>query len=197
MITKNIQYYDNNAQSFYDKTINLDLSDSYKEFISYLPEKAHILDAGCGAGRDTKYFLSQNYQVTAFDGSSEMVKLASKATGIDILHLSFQDMDFENIFDGVLAQASLLHVPYSETKDIYKKIHRALKPDGIFYACYTHGDDLVQADDRDFYNMNEDIVKPYFDGLFDIIKMWTSEDGRISASKDKLWFNFIVRKIYL
>lgn len=48
-------------------------------------------------------------------------------------------MDFDNIFDGVLAQASLLHVPYSETKDIYKKIHRALKPDGIFYACYIMG----------------------------------------------------------
>ncbi|HJD61095.1 MAG TPA: class I SAM-dependent methyltransferase [Rickettsia endosymbiont of Columbicola hoogstraali] len=98
MITKNIQYYDNNGQSFYDKTINLDLSDSYKGFISYLPEKAHILDAWCRAGRDTKYFLSQNYQVTAFDGSSEMVKLASKATGIDILHLSFQDMDFLKIY---------------------------------------------------------------------------------------------------
>lgn len=55
----------------------------------------------------------------------------------------------------------------------------------------------MQADERDFHNMNEDIVKPYFDGLFSVIKMWTSEDGRISASKDKLWFNFIVKKIYL
>ncbi|XVN43772.1 MAG: hypothetical protein RCG16_05570 [Rickettsia hoogstraalii] len=53
---KNIQYYNNNAQEFYNRTINADLSDNYKEFISYLPNKAHILDAGCGVGRDTKYF---------------------------------------------------------------------------------------------------------------------------------------------
>ncbi|WP_227780038.1 methyltransferase domain-containing protein [Rickettsia sp. Tenjiku01] len=33
-----------------------------------------MLDVGCGVGRDTKYFLSQRYQVTAFDGSTEMVK---------------------------------------------------------------------------------------------------------------------------
>ncbi|WP_371920416.1 methyltransferase domain-containing protein [Rickettsia sp. TH2014] len=31
-----------------------------------------MLDAGCGVGRDTKYFLGLGYQVTAFDGSSEM-----------------------------------------------------------------------------------------------------------------------------
>ncbi|WP_412707499.1 methyltransferase domain-containing protein [Candidatus Rickettsia kedanie] len=45
-----------------------------------------MLDAGCGVGRDTKYFLGQGYQVTAFNGSSEMVKLATKETGIDVLH---------------------------------------------------------------------------------------------------------------
>ncbi|MCC8407156.1 MAG: class I SAM-dependent methyltransferase [Rickettsia endosymbiont of Ecitomorpha arachnoides] len=63
---KNIQYYDNNAQLFYDRTINADLSDNYKEFISYLPKQAHILDAGCGVGRDSKYFLSQGYQGHCF-----------------------------------------------------------------------------------------------------------------------------------
>ncbi|WP_085065632.1 class I SAM-dependent methyltransferase [Rickettsia peacockii] len=74
IVGKNIQYYNNNAQEFYSRTINADLSDNYKAFTSYLPEQAHILDAGCGVGRDTKYFLSQRYQVTAFDGSTEMVK---------------------------------------------------------------------------------------------------------------------------
>ncbi|MGN7619895.1 class I SAM-dependent methyltransferase [Rickettsia amblyommatis] len=108
---KNIQYYNNNAQEFYSRTINADLSDNYKAFTSYLPEQAHILDAGCGVGRDTKYFLSQRYQVTAFDGSTEMVKLATKETGIDVLHSTFQDIDFKESFDGVWAQATLLHVP--------------------------------------------------------------------------------------
>ncbi|HJD58451.1 MAG TPA: class I SAM-dependent methyltransferase [Rickettsia endosymbiont of Ceroptres masudai] len=66
--------------------MNADLSDNYKEFISYLAKQAHILDAGCGVGRDIKYFLSQRYQVTAFDGSTEMVKLATKETGINVLY---------------------------------------------------------------------------------------------------------------
>ncbi|MFQ3886683.1 MAG: hypothetical protein AB8U88_01820 [Rickettsia conorii subsp. raoultii] len=33
------------------------MSDNYKAFTSYLPEQAHILDAGCGVGRDTKIFF--------------------------------------------------------------------------------------------------------------------------------------------
>ncbi|WP_392505903.1 hypothetical protein ACE5D9_05805 [Rickettsia sp. 2024-CO-Wats] len=41
---QNIQYYNNNAQEFYSRTINADLSDNYKAFISYLPEQVHILD---------------------------------------------------------------------------------------------------------------------------------------------------------
>ncbi|BDU60079.1 hypothetical protein FLA4_04890 [Candidatus Rickettsia kotlanii] len=86
---QNIQYYNNNVQEFYNRTINADLSDNYKAFISYLPEQAHILDAGCRVGCDIKYFLSQRYQVTAFDGSTEMVKLATKVTGIDVLHFTF------------------------------------------------------------------------------------------------------------
>lgn len=191
---KNIQYYDNNAQLFYDRTINADLSDNYKEFISYLPKQAHILDAGCGVGRDTKYFLSQRYQVTAFDGSTEMVKLATKETGINVLHSTFQDIDFKKSFDDVWAQATLLHVPYNETTNVYKKIHAALKPEGIFYASYGYGSDIIQRDARDFYNMNEDTIKPYFDGLFDIVKIWTEKSKRFSPSKEALWLNFIVKK---
>ncbi|MFP3012831.1 MAG: hypothetical protein ACEY3D_08045 [Rickettsia sp.] len=42
-----------------------------------------------------------------------MVKLATKETGINVLHSTFQDIDFKESFDGVWAQATLLHVPYN------------------------------------------------------------------------------------
>jgi len=191
---KNIQYYNNNAQEFYNRTINADLSDNYKAFMSHLPKQAHILDAGCGVGRDTKYFLNQGYQVTAFDASAEMVKLASKETGINVLNTNFQDIDFEELFDGVWAQASLLHIPYNETKSVYTKIHHSLKLGGIFYASYGYGSETLHTNERDFYNMNEDKIKPYFDGLFEIVKIWTEKSNRFSPSKEALWLNFFVKK---
>lgn len=194
---KTVEYYNDNAPAFYDRTINNDISYSYNQFLKYLPKKAHILDAGCGVGRDIKYFLSQGCQITAFDASKKMVELASKETGIKVIHSTFQDMDFDQVFDGVWAQASLLHVPYDETLSVYKMIHRSLKPNGIFYASYKYGDGFMATKDRDFYNMDEDEVKPYFKDLFEILEIWQEKDsrGQIDQNNKTMWLNFIVRKL--
>lgn len=194
---KNVQYYNLNAQTFYERTINADVTESYDAFLKYSHKDAHILDAGCGVGRDTKYFLSKGYQVTAFDASQEMVELATKETGISVSHSTFQEMDFDQKFDSVWAQASLIHVPYDETEDVYEKIHRSLKPKGIFYAAYKHGATLMPTAERDFYNMTKDTIRPYFDNLFEILEIWTKKDNtsKVAPSPDGLWLNFIVRKL--
>jgi 2-polyprenyl-3-methyl-5-hydroxy-6-metoxy-1,4-benzoquinol methylase len=57
---KTIDYYNNNPQEFYDRTINADMTDRYEKFLRHLPEQANILDAGCGVGRDTKYFFQKD-----------------------------------------------------------------------------------------------------------------------------------------
>lgn len=38
---------------------------------------AHIIDLGCGSGRDSKAFINKGYKVTAVDGSKELAKIAS------------------------------------------------------------------------------------------------------------------------
>ena len=108
---KTIDYYDNNSKAFYARTINVDVTDSYEKFLWHLPKQATILDAGCGVGRDTKYFLSKGHTVTEFDASEKMTQLACKETGIPIEHSTFQELNFENRFCGVWASASLLHIP--------------------------------------------------------------------------------------
>lgn len=195
-MNKTICYYNNNAQAFYDRTINADISNSYEAFLKKLPSHAHILDAGCGVGRDSKYFLNRGYRVTAFDASEEMISIASKETGLNVKKLMFQDMNFDEIFDGVWAQASLLHMSYQETREVYEGIYRALNPGGIFYASYKYGLDHMPTLERDFWNMNEENVKPYFEGIFDIVEIWTELDTRSKASpsQEGMWLNFIVKK---
>ena len=193
---KTIEYYNNNAQGFYERTIGADLSEDYNKFLSLLPLKARILDAGCGVGRDVKYFHNKGYNITAFDPSSEMVKLATSESRVKVLQMSFQEMSFENEFDGIWASLSLIHVPYNETREVYTKIHRALKPGGVFYASYKYGKDLMTMLGRDFYNMNEDTIVPYLDGLFEIVEIWKVEDTRskVSPAPDKMLLQFIMKK---
>ena len=73
-----IHYYDKNSQAFHDRTINADVQDLYQKFLQHVPNHGKILDAGCGVGRDSRFFLSKGYKTVAFDGSREMVKMASK-----------------------------------------------------------------------------------------------------------------------
>ncbi len=195
-MNKTIAYYNNHAQAFYDRTIHADLANNHQLFLKYLPEKAHILDAGCGVGRDAKYFLNHGYTVTAFDASEEMVKLATQETKLPVLLSTFEAMDFQEVFDGVWAEASLLHIPYHETRNVYQKIYQALKPGGVFHASYKCGTDYMPTEERDFWNMDKETIKPYFKDLFKIIEISEEIDTRskLAPSQADKWLNFIVKK---
>lgn len=83
-----INYYDYNADEFYNNTINVEFASMQKKFLSKLKSGSYILDFGCGSGCDTKYFLEQGYMVDAIDGSRELCRLASEYTGMeDILRI--------------------------------------------------------------------------------------------------------------
>lgn len=197
-VTDTIDFYDKNAKLFHKNTAKLNMDDFYERFLKLLPKTAHILDAGCGGGRDAKYFLSQGYKVTAFDASKGMVECAKREINQPVLKLRFQKMNFKNVFDGVWACASLLHVPYHETRDVYQRIHDALKPGGIFYASYGYGKDSVIAEGREFYCMNKKTISPYLERLFEVLDIWKTPDGvpRQAPGNDKVWLNFIAKKLY-
>lgn len=173
------------------------LSDCYQKFLNYIPAKAHILDAGCGTGRDAKYFSQLGYNVTAFDGSKEMVKIASGNLGRPIFQMQFQDMTFsQNYFDAVWASASLLHVPYGEFKNILQRLHQVLCPSGIFYASFKYGDSERKVKDRYFFDQNEKNIMFFLENLFQPIEIWKSKDTRsIAPSPDKLWLHVLCRRI--
>ena len=66
MIDKNVEYYNNNADSFFEGSVNADMSGVRSGFLKYVPDGGKILDAGCGSGRDSKAFLSEGHEVVAF-----------------------------------------------------------------------------------------------------------------------------------
>ena len=58
---RTLDYYNKNASSFAETTIDVDFQKTQKRFQKLLPMQGYILDFGCGSGRDTKYFLSQHF----------------------------------------------------------------------------------------------------------------------------------------
>jgi SAM-dependent methyltransferase len=191
-----IGYYDKNSQEFFNRTINADVQDLYQKFLTHVPKQGRILDAGCGSGRDSRFFLGRGYDVTAFDGSLEMAKMASTLLGKDALHMLFQDMPFSSEFDAVWANASLLHVPYQDLRGVIDGFHKALVPNGILYASFKYGTSMRQTEDRVFFDMDETNIKPYLKGSFIPLEIWKSADTRstVAPSPDKCWLHFIARR---
>src|SRR5438309_6932977 len=99
-------HYEDNAPTAFARMLAADrsaLEALYQPFLAHLPPGGHILDAGCGSGRDSRVFLDRGCRVTAIDGSGAMAALASAYLGQAVLHLTFQEITFEACFDGVWA----------------------------------------------------------------------------------------------
>jgi SAM-dependent methyltransferase len=156
-----IAYYNKNSKEFFERTINADLQEVYQKFLSHVPERGRILDAGCGVGRDSKFFLSKGYDVVPFDGSVEMVRLTSDLLGQPALHMLFQNINFSNEFNAIWANASLLHIPYENLRGIIQGFYKSLLPSGILYASFKYGTSMRQVEDRFFFDMNEATIEPY------------------------------------
>ena len=77
---KTLRYYDENAAAFTADTVTSDMGAIQEAFIRQLHPGAHILDLGCGSGRDSKLFLSKGFAVTPVDGSAEMCTSAKANT---------------------------------------------------------------------------------------------------------------------
>jgi len=193
MTTK--EYYDQNADSFFKETVNIDMEDLYKPFLGLIPQGGKILDAGCGSGRDTLYFNKKGYNVVSFDYSEPLVELATEYTGQEILLRSFEDIDFTDEFDGVWACASLIHVAKRDINSAVAKLERALKPNGVLYASFKYGDDEEVRKGRFFNDYTESSIESLTKDISSlrVINMWKTEDLR-DDRKEEFWLNVLITK---
>lgn len=190
-----MKYYDENAQEFFDNTVNADMTPHYKKFLEAIPQGCHILDAGCGSGRDTLNFLKLGYEVTPLDASEQMCKLAGKHTKQDILCIKFQDIDFTDCFDAIWASASLLHVTTDELDLVLSKLNKSLKKDGVLYASFKYGDFEGLRNGRYFTDLTEKTAQELFiKNKFEILNTWITEDVRKERKEEK-WVNILVKKV--
>ncbi len=194
MPDSNVEYYNKNADSFFEGSINADMSYTRDRFMALLPESAKVLDAGCGSGRDSKAFIDAGYSVTSFDASVEMCRRASEFLGQDVLNMRFEDMSFDKEFDGIWACASLLHVEMGQLPGIMNRMHTALKDGGVIYASFKYGDGTKIRGERSFSDFNEKSVVPLFEAAgFEIIHNEIGSDSRPGRESEK-WINVIGRK---
>jgi SAM-dependent methyltransferase len=189
------EYYEQNHREFVASTLYVDMSDLYEPFCRLLPQGAKILDAGCGSGRDTQFFIDRGYEVVAIDASSKMVNATKELTGVDCRQMSFENLKLENDFDAVWACASLLHIRREILTSVLNDFADILSPKGLIYASFKLGTEERQVGLRYFNDMTPETFEVALLNVpgLKLNKIWITADARPKREHEK-WLNCILSK---
>ena len=114
-----------------DKTLNWIIS-------QYGKESGDILDLGCGPGLYTAKLAEKSYNVTGIDFSSNSISYAKKTAkekklNINYICENYLNLNMDNKFDLIIMiYCDFGVLSFKERELLLSKIHRLLKPNGIF-----------------------------------------------------------------
>lgn len=192
-----LDYYNKNASEYFEQTLNGNFAENYEKFLSRIPQNAYILDFGCGSGRDSKYFIENGYKVKAIDGSIEMCKLASEYIGQEVECMKFDELNEENVYDGIWACSSILHVEKEQLGIILEKMIIALKEKGIIYTSFKKGvkDEIKEGKYYNYLTKEklEEIIEKYKLNVKIIDYFETLPSTK--RIQDIVWANYILQKV--
>ena len=117
--------------------------DQLEKFVSVVKQGGgkKVLDLGCGSGIQSKQLFQAGLEVVGLDLSPEMIYRAKKrAPKAKFIVGDMTRMDFpKESFDGVFAQASLLHIPKKMIPKVLGSIYKILRTNGILYLALKEG----------------------------------------------------------
>lgn len=129
--------------------VQLDVLETVKDFVSQLKPASHVLDLGCGTGRNTMYLLSQGLKVTASDISEKGLDLTKKQAlkfGYDLKTVchDMRDMPYKDeTFDAILCSWVCGHGYYEDMVKHAHEMLRVLKPGGLIFVDYPSRQDKL------------------------------------------------------
>ncbi|MFW5703141.1 MAG: class I SAM-dependent methyltransferase, partial [Candidatus Dojkabacteria bacterium] len=117
------------------------------ELVKHFPSKGKVLELGCGKGYDANFLAEKGFDVLAVDFSQAVIDMNRKRFN-EQDNLAFDQLDTRNVgnlgkdsYDVVYARLSLHYFNNSETKQIFRDIHKVLKKGGfLVFICKSTKD---------------------------------------------------------
>jgi ubiquinone/menaquinone biosynthesis C-methylase UbiE len=121
--------------------LDLAMIDTFAEAVT-LGEDTQILDAGCGAGRMSRYLADRRCRVEGVDLSSNMIAMARRDhPDLVFTPASLTDLPFhDDEFGGVLLWYSIIHTPPAGQARIFAEVSRVLRPGGHLLVGFQSGE---------------------------------------------------------
>lgn len=199
-----IKYYQKNAESLAHRYESAGVKEMQALLKSCFDPGAKLLEIGCGSGRDASFMLACGFDVTAVDGSEEMiasaVKLHPELSGrLYTIHLPQGLSERLGRFDGLFSIATLMHLTREGIDAVFEKAGRLVNEQGrFFFSVPSRRDDVNQGEfdekGRRFTAMTAEewILTSQKAGFEVVSSSRTTEDGL--GREGIVWLNCLIQK---
>lgn len=162
-------------------------------------ERFRILDAGCGPGRDSKWFRERGFQVIGVDLSAGMLAEARRRVPeVEFRQADLRYLDFpDGHFDGVWCCASLLHLPRHDVPAVLASFRRLLDHGYLFIAVKAgQGEEIEErtygpGSPRHFTYFTRHELELYVERAgFEVRELW---EGEPTPTARHGWLNLLAQ----
>jgi cyclopropane fatty-acyl-phospholipid synthase-like methyltransferase len=164
-MNKTLSYYENNANHLSKRYESANVDNIHELLLKTFASKSHLLEIGCGSGRDASFMYRNKCDVVAIDGSREMISEAKRChpelvDRLEVMKIP-DELYFEaSSFDGIYSIATLMHLNKNVIDQTIEKVATILKTNGkFFFSVSLQRDDIddqgKDAKGRHFTTMTE------------------------------------------
>jgi 2-polyprenyl-3-methyl-5-hydroxy-6-metoxy-1,4-benzoquinol methylase len=147
-----LDYYNENAEKLAELYETADMSEVHSLLLRFLPQRASVMEIGCGSGRDAAFLIANGYDVTAVEASAQMMEVAQRlhpelAGRITLASVPLRDSDslLSRQFGAVVCIGTILHVPDQYLFEFASQRRDLVSQEGIFFLSGSIRILLAQA----------------------------------------------------
>lgn len=124
--------------NYYKNNLAIDAPSPFaSDILSKLETGKHLVDLGCGNGRDSLFFAKNGLNVTAIDRSEQAIYiLKNKNLSLKFICDNFVDNEelYSKHYDYFYSRFTIHSIYAKEQQKLLQNVFNALKPDGLFFV---------------------------------------------------------------
>ena len=191
--------YDDTVQMWADEWYsNTTMLPFLRKVRSLLSDQSTILDLGCNCGYETKRMKDMGLLPVGLDFSQKSIEEAKKRNP-DIKFVCenmLNDLTYLGQFDGIVAIASIIHIPEENLELCFSRLYDILNDYGYLFMVMRSENGKLDASyktinsqkyDREVYGYSKAFLEDKMNEKFWFVEEWPSHDNH--------WKYYVYKKI--